>query len=765
MKTRASSRRWLSIGWMVTLLATIAPAGSAASAGQAVAEEATCDSPDIDDKCEAWAMAAAGEGDPGAGATQLVLGSGGDRIYLIGSRSVLAVDGAGNQLWSAPWVVAEDEGGALRSLALSPDESVVYATGYLYPTGDLASRRGKITAYATSTGERLWDFRDASGTAPSSYSDVAIGPDGNTVYATRQNSEPSELAIIAIDAQTGERKWEDGIPGAIGAGAGSIAAGPSGRHVYVAGSISGGSTRRDFLTIAYDAASGARAWTARYGEAGLDETLYKMVASPDGSRVFVTGRRITGEPAVPLVDGSEVERVTVAYDGATGAELWAKGWHTTTWGPRIQQHWGASAAMAVSPTGDRVYVSGQSSDPNLPRWGGPAATVAYDAATGVLLWVGTYRDPIDTAGTVSMGSYRVAVSPDGSQVYVAHGAPSATVIRRTGAEPVTVAYDSSTGRRLWVARYDHYPDDSSCCDAATDVVATPDGKRVYTRARLLGPQSWDMGLLAYDVDTGGAPVRTGVDTLSASVEDGAIQVTGTATFVGAQGFVGDDAWADSKTPAPGTDLTWASIERPPGSDGLTFTMALTDMPPTGGTAGYVYHWSLGVDGRDEGLMLEAAFGAVDCVTGEATAPIFRVVRDGFEEVARLQGSFAGSRVTFRDVPMQSIGASAGSMISSPREGVVSSTGIAGCVSYRNTGGDFMAVGDYVVPEETVQLGIAPAGTPVSDVPLTSAATLGAEGSSFSGSLGAPGKPGDYVVVARACYVPDVCGVKSMTVTV
>jgi outer membrane protein assembly factor BamB len=75
-------------------------------------------------------------------------------------------------------------------------------------------------------------------------------------------------------------------------------------------------TGHDYATVAYEATTGALVWVARYRgqHSTCCDNASSVGASPDGSRVFVTGR--SGAP------GSQQIYATVAYDAATGAELW-----------------------------------------------------------------------------------------------------------------------------------------------------------------------------------------------------------------------------------------------------------------------------------------------------------------------------------------------------------------------------------------------------------------------------------------------------------
>src|SRR2546426_5507344 len=93
---------------------------------------------------------------------------------------------------------------------------------------------------------------------------------------------------------------------------------PDNTRVYVTGYSPGiGPYNIDYATIAYDAQTGATIWTARYdsGIQWVDRGKY-LALSPDGTRLFVTGES--------NADGSDTnyDYLTIAYNAATGEQLW-----------------------------------------------------------------------------------------------------------------------------------------------------------------------------------------------------------------------------------------------------------------------------------------------------------------------------------------------------------------------------------------------------------------------------------------------------------
>ncbi len=140
--------------------------------------------------------------------------------------------------------------------------------------------------------------------------------------------------------------------------------------------------------------------------------------------------------------------------------------------------------IAVSPDGSRVYVAGAS--------GRRLLLVAADSSTGSVVWKSTFSP----AGAVSSGSY-VAVTPDGATVLVGG-------ITRPGPYPapndyLVVAYDAATGARRWATGYAGPAGE----DIATDMALTEDGSRVC-----LTGQS-DGGTTGQDFATVGWSVPTG----------------------------------------------------------------------------------------------------------------------------------------------------------------------------------------------------------------------------------------------------------------
>ncbi|MHB8717355.1 MAG: PQQ-binding-like beta-propeller repeat protein [Candidatus Dormibacteria bacterium] len=142
------------------------------------------------------------------------------------------------------------------------------------------------------------------------------------------------------------------------------------------------------------------------------------------------------------LDGSV--RWTARYNGPGGADdaIGDEGW-----------------GIAVSPSGDRVYVTGGQNgglggNPLGSRFVSDFITLAYDTTTGAQLWDASYHGPAVGSDIAE----QVAVSADGQRVYVTgeSQAPDLPGGGSGGSDVATIAYVAATGVQDWVSRY-HAP--------------------------------------------------------------------------------------------------------------------------------------------------------------------------------------------------------------------------------------------------------------------------------------------------------------------
>jgi hypothetical protein len=430
----------------------------------------------------------------------------------------------GTRLWLARYNGPGRGSDQAFSLAASPDGSEVFVTGSSAGSG--TGNDYATLAYDASSGTKNWLARyNGKDDLDDDAQSLAVGPDGSKVFVTGYTTTVAsgrDFATVSYDATNGAELWAKRYNGPASGedSAASLAVSVDGSKVFVTGYSSGGANN-DFATVAYDSATGAKLWIMRYdGPAGRDDEAYSVAVSWDGSKVFVTG----GSPGV----GTGEDYATVAYDASTGAELWAKRFNSrmngfdlarsiqagadgsmvfvtgvsngdygsvaydastgaTLWVARYDGTGGHSEArsMAVSPDGSKVFVTGQSEGaPSLDDY----ATLAYEASTGTQLWAKRYDGPAGGEDEASA----IAASPDGSKVFVTGQSQGG---QSQFTNYATLAYDATNGGALWAKRYNSQASD---IDVAWAIAVNPNGSKVFVTGGSVGPNfDFDYATLVY----------------------------------------------------------------------------------------------------------------------------------------------------------------------------------------------------------------------------------------------------------------------------
>lgn len=397
---------------------------------------------------------------------------------------VVAYDPAtGSKVWSTRWDGPTSVWDNPRGMAISPDGETVYVVGIenqqilaqRHITGDWM-----VLAFDAATGALRWhaSHRVDAEIQRSEAFDVAVSPDSERVYVTGDSGPvvgtdiTTDAVLIAYDAATGEETWsaQHGANDLTDTSR-SVAVAPDGASVFVVNTVkvSAASSHTKMTTVAYEAADedhlGERRWIAGFGSANVNMALYLEV-SPDGSRVYASGQ---GDVAVNFINaggfggagnGIHSDIATVAYDTATGSELWNDSYR----GPAGA--FNRPFGLVALPDG-RVFVGGWSS-------GNVDAANAVDhhfvgigySPAGARAWATRYQAPGATANIPSA----VAVAPDGSRLYVSG---TGRLSLHTGGLQYadTVAYDTASGELAWTTRTSTDPGSGALFPAA--MVALP----------------------------------------------------------------------------------------------------------------------------------------------------------------------------------------------------------------------------------------------------------------------------------------------------
>ncbi|MGP3964330.1 S8 family serine peptidase [Nonomuraea sp. 3N208] len=373
----------------------------------------------------------------------------GKRVYVTGMSygstpgllkpqiATVAYDaGTGAELWSKAYTAAGiwEEAHAIE---VSPDGGKLFVVGD--STGTETGSDAVTIAYDAATGQELWTARHTGTADASSAGDsgnaAVVSPDGKSIYVagmtTLGESADSDYFTVAYDVNTGERQWlaHYDAAGPHVDTAGVIAVTPDGSKVFVSGQSSGeeGTGLSDWGTVAYDASTGRQLWTAQHdGPAHGSDVPSAMAVS--GTSIFLTGSSV--DP------GTQTDMTTIAYDIATGKEMWADRYD----GPAH----GSDNAQDITVASGKVYVTGNTEGVGT---GSDFTTIAYDAATGQRSWTQRHNGKAGNEDT----AWDVAVTPDGSKVVIAGHVGNEMAV---GTDYVTMAYDAATGAPVWTGDYD-----------------------------------------------------------------------------------------------------------------------------------------------------------------------------------------------------------------------------------------------------------------------------------------------------------------------
>lgn len=290
---------------------------------------------------------------------------------------------------------------------------------------------------------------------------------------------------------------------------------------------------------------GCDTWTTRFAAEGGSVQPFKLVQSPDGSTLFVTALaynatlggqestlrayRATGDLLwqFSIVDGTNatvpagiaitpdgrtiylslsvtefsgaVHGIVLSIDAITGTPRWSAVFDDKM--PYL---------LVLSPDGETLYLVGTSYRSLLLV---DLLAMALDADDGSVLWTATY----DGAGqwTPETGSVgwdapsAAALTLDGSRLLMTGSSANATL---EVTDTLTIAFDTTTGEKLWDARLAGFRSDSTAASSWAHAIGlSPSGETTY----VLGTE----GLRAYDTATGTLLWRPSMQDNSCELHD------------------------------------------------------------------------------------------------------------------------------------------------------------------------------------------------------------------------------------------------------
>ena len=333
------------------------------------------------------------------------------------------------------------------SVAVSPDGGHVYVASAI--DGALVVFRRDATTGALTFVEAQRNGVNGVDGLDGAFS-VTVSPDGDHVYVA--SSFPGAVAVFQRDAVTGALTFveghRNGTGGADGlAGARSVAVSPGGGNVYVASFLDNAvavfrrTATTGTLTFVEAEKNGIGGVN---GIAGAES----VAVSPDGSHVYVAGLGFAGGGIAVFRRNATSGALTfVDADELIGAE-----------------------ALTVSPDGGNVYA--------VSVVDGTLAVFQRDATTGVLSLVETEQNGSKVQGL--NGAASVTLSPDGSHAYVTGYVDGALAVFRR---------DPTSGTLSFVEAERNGFDGVYGLDGAQSVAVSPDGTNVYVASDLAGTAS------------------------------------------------------------------------------------------------------------------------------------------------------------------------------------------------------------------------------------------------------------------------------------
>jgi hypothetical protein len=492
---------------LTVVLLPVVAAAPAAAAGPCAGV------PGVDDRCESW-TAVYDNPAKAPGSYQLeprvAASADGSRVFMSvidehhntddpynspASWGVLGYDGAtGEQRWHEDY---SGPGGYDRPNAIvaSPDGSFVVATGGSYSKPVLMSgaERDLMTiAYDGASGHQLWRTR-STGDVHDVGVQVVLSRDARQVYVvvnTANDGGDIDWAVVAYDARDGHQLWRTPYAG-LGISKSDVpksaALSPDGSRLYVTGESGAASDYdADYATVAYAVAgidAGRQLWEQRFDGVGahLSDRAADVAVDPDG-RVIVTGDSLRSNE----VSNVAMDYATVAYDGLTGQQLWASR-YSGTQGSGL--HFGTT--VATSSSKPVAVVSGQSDGGGRDYdW----ATLAYDTATGRQLWVQRLSTPqikleFATDSAIDAASETAVLTG-------ISGGNNPTGYRDFNRSPgITVGYRLSDGALQWIGR--DYGNDETDSFSPRQLALADDGS-VFTAGQLTNNLQTDASDNVYD---------------------------------------------------------------------------------------------------------------------------------------------------------------------------------------------------------------------------------------------------------------------------
>jgi DNA-binding beta-propeller fold protein YncE len=441
---------------------------------------------------------------------------------------VIRYDTAGNPSWTARWGEASNHNIPTSIAVSPDGERVFVSGTWKADQVTAEGHLTTLALDATTGEMVWSSNYDGPGHGTDNARKIVVSPDGRSLYiAGISGGDPDgnlDYLALAYETRTGAEQWStrwDGIGADNDDSPFDIAVSRRGDMLYLTGwSYGEGDYNNDYGTIAVRTRGeeqGSIAWTARYDGVGVHapDQVSALALSPDDSTLFVTGMSNDVDSGPPF--DVNYGYATIAYDARTGDQLWEarKYWPDTTFN--------SPNAIAVDPSGSRVVITGQAGSGQLDY-----GTVAYDTATGTEVWSDRYglvEHDLELGRHLVMDPRGGTVYVTGLSAKSPPGVRNLFVLHPQNGDQLTIAYDIATGEANWMARYRPSTTDLV---SVQSMAISPDARRVYTAASIddqnwdQDGDDNDAAVMAYELGAGipiPPPPPTTLQTFGATEAD------------------------------------------------------------------------------------------------------------------------------------------------------------------------------------------------------------------------------------------------------
>ncbi len=341
-------------------------------------------------------------------------------IIVTGTGGILALDEAGEILWSHPEV-------GLR-LEIDADGNIYF--------GNSDAELFKLDP----DGQVLWSRPDTG-------SIIKLSPDGYIYAATpvpSAGADESTLQTTKLDLE-GNALWTDVYEGPVlGENNPQTIALDTEGNAFVVGKSAGDGTDLDIVTIKYGPL-GTREWVVRYDGPAMGEDYPNAAEVDHGGNLLLTGASVGV--------GTDLDYVTIKYDTG-GNLLWASRYNRTDMNGNDDSY-----LMAVDDD-DCVYVAGNSQNgPSLlgellPLYPREILTIKYDP-DGTELWRAVCAGPLPTLSI--LGPVDMAMDDEANVYLIGYDIWDVTGLLGDEKNRVAILKYSSTGERIYLKEFNSLP--------------------------------------------------------------------------------------------------------------------------------------------------------------------------------------------------------------------------------------------------------------------------------------------------------------------